>query len=397
MKGAVQIGNAYFPYKNTTINGKKYFQIKLKIGTYPNGRDKFKTISATTKEELAVKTKTVLEKNEIVNFDKTICQIANEWLASKFNIVAPSTYDKVESVVRVHIVPDIGHEPVDALKESFLQNYINELALKGNQKENSGKKGLSYNSLRKIHSVLSEICDYACRKDYIDKSYMKYVSIPKYVNKPKEKRILDDTQLAMFMDELNRKNEKGEYNYYYRTVIIFMLLTGLRPCEAFALEKDRVDFEKKFIRIERNRIRIKNRSSTGKATGGYTTKICDDTKNESSRRIVPLTDEAFDILMTSCKSSKSKLCFPNQQGKVVNPNTFAHNFEKICKRAMVDITPHSLRHTFASNVYYNSKLDISKLARLLGHSTPKVTYDTYIHQIEAKEMLVANELANIYH
>lgn len=35
-----------------------------------------------------------------------------------------------------------------------------------------------------------------------------------------------------------------------------MLLTGLRPCEVFALENDRVDFEKKFIRIERNRIRI---------------------------------------------------------------------------------------------------------------------------------------------
>lgn len=140
MKNAVQIGDAYFPYTKTKIKGKTYLQIKLKIGTYPNGRDKFKTISAENEGTLVIKTKKILEEKVIVNLDKTIGQVSNEWLITKFNLVAPSTYDKVESVVRAHIVPDIGHEPVEALKEGFLQNYINELALNGNIKDNSKKK-----------------------------------------------------------------------------------------------------------------------------------------------------------------------------------------------------------------------------------------------------------------
>ncbi len=396
MKNAVQIGDVYFPYTKTKIKGKTYLQIKLKIGTYPNGRDKFKTISAENEGTLVIKTKKILEEKVIVNLDKTIGQVSNEWLITKFNLVAPSTYDKVESVVRAHIVPDIGHEPVEALKEGFLQNYINELALNGNIKDNSKKKGLSCNSLKKIYSVLSEICEYACRKDYIDKNYIKYVTIPKYVEKPKEKKILNDTQLEMFMGELNRTNDKGEYVYYYRNVIIFMLLTGLRTCEVFALQKDMVDFDKRLIRIERNRIKVKNRNASGKATGGYTTKISDDTKNEPSRRIIPLTKEAYSILLESCNNSEGKLCFPNKQGRVVSPTTFAHRFEYICKKACVQISPYSLRHTFASNVFYNSEVDIKKLTRLLGHSTPQVTYSTYIHQIESKEMLIAEQLENIY-
>lgn len=107
MKNVVQIGNVYFPYSKTKTNGKDYYQIKLKIGLYPNGREKFKTVSAESEENLILKTKKVLNEKVVVDFKKTIGQISNEWLSNKFNFVAPSTYDKVESVVRVHIVPDI--------------------------------------------------------------------------------------------------------------------------------------------------------------------------------------------------------------------------------------------------------------------------------------------------
>ena len=396
MKDAIEVGIAYYPYKIVNINNKTYYQVKLKVDKYENGRTKYKTISATTKKELIERTKKVLETSITCESEITVKQVALEWLKTKFGYVAPATYDKLESNVNAHIIPEIGDKPISCFNEKFLQNYIDELAMFGNVKDNAKKKGLSYNTLKKIISTLSAISEYAYRKDYIEKNYVKYITIPKSVKKPPEKRILDDNGIIRFMNELNKKNDKGEYIHFYRNAILFMMYTGLRSCEVFALEKDMVDFEKKFIRIERNRVRTKRRSMSGEATGGYVTRVYDDTKNESSRRIVPLIDEAYEILLISCNNSKSKLCFPNRDGRVVKPTTFDQKFYNICKQAEVDITPHALRHTFACNVYYNSKLDIAKLAKLLGHSTPKVTYNTYLHQIEEKEMLIADEIKDLY-
>lgn len=45
------------------------------------------------------------------------------------------------------------------------------------------------------------------------------------------------------------------------------------------------------------------------------------------------------------------------------------------------ITPipiHALRHTFASNLI-NAGVDIKVVSQLLGHSSVKITYDTYVH------------------
>lgn len=39
---------------------------------------------------------------------------------------------------------------------------------------------------------------------------------------------------------------------------------------------------------------------------------------------------------------------------------------------------HALRHTFASNLI-NAGVDIKVVSQLLGHSSVKITYDTYVH------------------
>ena len=39
---------------------------------------------------------------------------------------------------------------------------------------------------------------------------------------------------------------------------------------------------------------------------------------------------------------------------------------------------HTLRHTFAS-MLFSKGIDIKIISKLLGHSTVKITYDTYVH------------------
>ena len=392
----IQIENGFYRYKKVNIKGVDYFQVRIKCGEYTNGKPKYKTANGKTIEELIERTEKLLKNNIFEGQAITVEKICNEWLQYKFPLVAPVTFDECEKMVRVHIMPYFKNSKASCLTEENMQAFIDYLSVHGNKKSNSGKQGLEYNYLKKMISMLSQICEYAVRKSYIDKNYAKYLSIPRKVKKPKEKEFLDKDGLVRFINELNKKDKKGNYIYYYRSAILFMMYTGLRGCEIFALKKDMVDFENKLIKVERNKIRTKKRNYKGEPVGGYVTRICDETKNKSSKRIVPLCNEALEILKNSCELGDSELCFPNKNGDIVKYGTFIDRFNKICNRASVTITPHSLRHTFASNVYYSSGLQLEQLAKLLGHSTTRVTYDTYLHQDPKKETLIGNSLNNLY-
>ena len=40
---------------------------------------------------------------------------------------------------------------------------------------------------------------------------------------------------------------------------------------------------------------------------------------------------------------------------------------------------HDLRHTFASHLIVDLRLDVAQVSRILGHARPSITLDTYTH------------------
>lgn len=46
---------------------------------------------------------------------------------------------------------------------------------------------------------------------------------------------------------------------------------------------------------------------------------------------------------------------------------------------------HSLRHTFATQLFRNH-VDIEIISQLLGHADTTITYNTYIHIIQAEKL-----------
>ena len=72
----------------------------------------------------------------------------------------------------------------------------------------------------------------------------------------------------------------------------------------------------------------------------------------------------------------------HRNGDVVPPDRFERTFYSILKRAGIEKTGmHALRHTFASNLFAKG-VDVKTVSHLLGHSSVKITYDTYIHLIK---------------
>jgi len=68
-----------------------------------------------------------------------------------------------------------------------------------------------------------------------------------------------------------------------------------------------------------------------------------------------------------------------------NPRTYSKHFEMVVKEAgLQGITPHKLRHTFASELL-NEGVDIQTISELLGHKDSSITAKFYLHIRDEKK------------
>ncbi|WP_330666399.1 tyrosine-type recombinase/integrase [Vallitalea sp.] len=75
-------------------------------------------------------------------------------------------------------------------------------------------------------------------------------------------------------------------------------------------------------------------------------------------------------------------------GRFINPVTLGKRFTIIARKYNYHISFHGLRHTHAT-ILFNKGKDLKTVADRLGHSTTKITTDTYIHSsIESQKRLL---------
>ena len=67
----------------------------------------------------------------------------------------------------------------------------------------------------------------------------------------------------------------------------------------------------------------------------------------------------------------------------------------LADNSLPEISPHKLRHTFATRGL-ESGMDMKELQILLGHSTMKLTSDTYTHVLDKQKKKAINKTAYLY-
>lgn len=146
----------------------------------------------------------------------------------------------------------------------------------------------------------------------------------------------------------------------------FLALTGWRSGEALGLRWDEVD-------LPRHTATLGN-TKTGKS-------------------IRPLSHAACDVLRRLNRSGD--LVFPATRGRGdVILSGFKKLFKKITKRGKlpVDVTPHSLRHSFTSLANDLGYTDLT-IAALVGHKGRTIT-SRYVHSADAILLAAANAVAD---
>jgi len=144
---------------------------------------------------------------------------------------------------------------------------------------------------------------------------------------------------------------------WYRVLVVLLLSTGIRRSEAAAITLDDIDLENRQLLI------------LGKG---------------DKQRVVPLTEQAVEAIQAYLPhrtKSKTRRLFVSAygghpiQGRVINA-MLAGTVRKAGLEGQ-GITPHKLRHTFATHLIRNG-VDIRTLQELLGHADLETTAK-YLH------------------
>jgi len=217
---------------------------------------------------------------------------------------------------------------------------------------------LSNRSLSRHLSTLRSFFRWACREGHIEKNPAKGLPQPRTARTlPRALTLADTLQLLDTSDEGNLPE---------REVALFELLyaTGLRVSEAAGLDLADLDLESRLVRV------------TGKG---------------NRERIVPFGDSAADALreylpVRSALTARSRHdddeeepLFVNARGGRLTTRSMARLLKRRLRAAGLPtgISPHALRHTFATHLL-QAGADLRAIQELLGHASLSTT-QKYTH------------------
>jgi integrase len=168
---------------------------------------------------------------------------------------------------------------------------------------------------------------------------------------------------------------------YFHFGILLALYCGIRIGELSALQKK--DINNNCIRITKTLQRIKNLNPQIK---GKTIIVIDEPKTAQSKREIPILDDISNVFNYLYNNLDDNIYILTGNDKFLEPRTIERKFNKFLNN--IGITRrkfHVLRHTFATN-FVKVSMDIKSLSEILGHSSVKITLETYVHSdIETKK------------
>ncbi|MDX8550188.1 tyrosine-type recombinase/integrase [Methanospirillum sp. J.3.6.1-F.2.7.3] len=189
----------------------------------------------------------------------------------------------------------------------------------------------------RILSSLSSFYRFLLMQEVIDINPVPRVDRPKV--KEKELKYLKHSQVMRLLQSIPDDRD--------RLMIRIIYATGVRVSELCTMNVEDVDFDDQMIRV------------MGK--GGKV-------------RMVFVDEDTLDEIANIVGTRLSGPLFPGQSGKHISPRTIQLIFKKYAPQG---ITPHKIRHSYASELYRRSR-NLRVVQENLGHASIKTT-EVYLH------------------
>lgn len=314
-------------------------------------------------------------------------EVADEWLNEyKKSTVKESTFEQLEVIVRLHILPYFGKKKIMSIRRSeikrWIQQYTDKVDDKGNEK-------YSFGSRLKYLSVLKSIFHYAVYElEVLEKNPADKLRVPVQdsVGIKKTVKYYSLVELNTLLDFMKAyKHQRFEEYQVYYMLMYFLSQTGLRISEALALrwtdiEEGKLNVERQTRRNDNNGLKL----TTLKNTASYR-KIGLNEDLQRELKKFKLKQNEMILGKKSFHKNEDSIIFQNYLGHYLTPSTVRDSMRGYCKQAGVGYKgTHGFRHTHAV-LLLEAGASIKFVADRLGHKTTKTTTDTYLDITEKIE------------
>ena len=285
----------------------------------------------------------------------------SQWLEYWMNTIvrpnrAETTVYAYQKIIDNHLIPALGDKPLLKLTPRDIQQYYIQV---------QRAAGLSSNTMRRHHDLLSSSLRAAVRQDMLVFSPMDRVEPPRaklyeadFYNPEELKRLY--TLLQGHRLELPVKLAGS---------------LGLRREELCGLKWENVSFQRRVVYIREAR------------TAFGATVVQKETKNRSSVRTLYMPEDVACLLAAELERQR-QLQLPSghvvldHKGQPYSPNALSLAFTRfVRKNNLPRVTLHGLRHSFATIACFQG-VSLFDIGKALGHSTPATTGRIYTHLID---------------
>ncbi len=303
-------------------------------------------------------------------------ELLTRWLNEKqIYELKHRTYLRYCERIQTQILPELGNIDTEELTISVLNDFQKQKLACGNLV--SGEP-LASNTVKNIMSIIKNALlfgkeEYLINTADFNKAYnLKCKETPITVFRKDEQRKIESVVTSS-----TKSNHFG---------ILICLYTGLRLGELLALTWNDVDFAAATITVNKTSYYLKD-------DNGVYKKQIDTPKTDSSVRIVPVPKTVLARLKQIKKTSRSIYVISTRNGERVTNRSYQTTYARILKKARVKYRKfHVLRHTFATRAL-ECGMDIKSLSEIMGHKSPVITMNRYVHSLMFTKQKMINVLA----
>lgn len=365
-----------YRHRYKDINGE--WREKKKMG--------FKTEKAAQRSLLEVKAALLEGAYMRVESDQiTVGEWLDRWYEANKSIWKESTRIQREMAIRLQYKPLLGHYKLTQLdKSTYKRVFINSIT-----------KRYKIGTALLFHRIFKVAMNAAVEEEIIPRNRFTGIKLQGEDDAAYEKLHIDENTMNYYDQEqldllLQTAKETVQVTPYM--LLLTIAYSGMRKGEAYGLQWKHLDFEKNLIAIMQTRDNKGTRSP----------------KTKNSYRTIMMSKSVMDELLQYrkwCKetmlsyglqwSPESFVFISYQNGEPYADNSLLYALRKVQKvSGLHRVTPHGLRHTHATLLMLNPKINVKTIADRLGNTVDMIhtIYGHVLQQMEVESMLAFDEI-----
>ncbi|NUM30983.1 MAG: site-specific tyrosine recombinase XerD [Bacteroidetes bacterium] len=249
---------------------------------------------------------------------------------------------KIEDFININSINLSSNKP----NSDFFESFINWLA----------QNGIAPSSQSRIISGIRSFFNYLLLEKIIDENPAEMIEFPKLAKKLPNFLTLEEIEKMLSIIDLSKTG-----GFRNKVIIELLFACGLRVSELVNLKKADISYDEEWIKV------------TGKG---------------NKQRLVPISQNALKLIEIYLETERNKqkasnadkeTLFLNRRGKKLSRVFVFNIIKELAIKAGVrkNVSPHTLRHSFATGLVANGA-DLRSVQLMLGHESITTT-EIYTH------------------